>query len=155
MKINISSVEVEAIKSFPKKRRNLDMIPTVATRAALSKNSLKDSLIAGQKLFPLIATMIYALLITKIALSYRTTPLYNVPIKEFQTLFKSPKKTFRAVQNSFYKGIVLLDGLCLPIQILETDAQHLKNRYDQTTECQRSKMVSHRSPARPHHKETL
>lgn len=62
MKRNMKNMEKHEMKTLPKVMSRLEMMLTVATRAAFATSSVNESRIAGQKLRPFIATMMNAFL---------------------------------------------------------------------------------------------
>lgn len=80
------------MKSFPRNRRNLEMIPTVAIRAAFANKSEKDSLNAEVKLLPFMATTIYAFLHSFVQLRREVTKTDNIPIEKLEAFLEAPEK---------------------------------------------------------------
>ena len=119
---NMHDVESATIKSFPMVKRNVEMMPTVATRAAFAKISWNASFIAVQKPDPFMATTMKAFLAR-----YTMPTEEYVLVDEFETLLEKPQETLAASHDNLDKFVPFLCILRLVVEVFEGDSYCLND----------------------------
>lgn len=143
MNKNMKNMEKAAMKSLPRMSRKREMMLTVATRSALLSSRANASFMAGQKLFPFIATTINAFLSNNdhrdvsLPTPESASPIIadNVLVEELEALLKTPEAALEAHHGDLNDCVSLLGCAQLVIDVLEGKSSELHNRNQQTAEC--------------------